>query len=550
MALLTKSNLSSRRRLLLLVAAALLLAAPCVAAARLSLRFETQQTGQADSNSQQQLGKTERAQIEKMVVDLEEQAQKLKQSLEVTPQVKKDERAALEARLAEVQRNLEEHRRALEGWQSSTSDAEKRLKETLDAYGRTRPPDEAEKRLKELLDSYERTSPADEGRLKEVQQLIAKIDTKYPGNLELIREVEEKLAAAQAANQGDRKPRLLSHNEPRYTDDARAKGIEGKVVLGFTIDHDGMPQSIQVKRSLYPSLDQAAIEAVREWRFEPALKNGQPVSMWMEAELNFSLYQNPQSQEEREARERREKELVGQAQMNGQEFKLQPDMNGQEIKVRLGDEAGRRAEREAQEKRDAILAGLAKISMDHAIQIANTKVPGKVTECSLVGERWQDPVELAKPSMVFYHVVVLSDEATPVKSHVLINAIDGSVISVKQEDKREEEEMRGYATFTSEGGLTRKSKTIEGGVLNTKASSLPAPSYPAIAKAAHASGEVGVRVVIDADGNVVEATPISGHPLLQAAAQAAAKDAKFNPTRLKGEPVMVSGVLVYNFIAQ
>jgi protein TonB len=87
-------------------------------------------------------------------------------------------------------------------------------------------------------------------------------------------------------------------------------------------------------------------------------------------------------------------------------------------------------------------------------------------------------------------------------------------------------------------------------VLNTKASSLPAPSYPAIAKAAHASGEVGVRVVIDADGNVVEATPISGHPLLQAAAQAAAKDAKFNPTRLKGEPVMVSGVLVYNFIAQ
>jgi outer membrane biosynthesis protein TonB len=56
--------------------------------------------------------------------------------------------------------------------------------------------------------------------------------------------------------------------------------------------------------------------------------------------------------------------------------------------------------------------------------------------------------------------------------------------------------------------------------------------------------------VIDGEGNIIEATAISGHPLLRAAAQAAAKEAKFTPTRLNGEPVAVTGVLVYNFMAQ
>jgi TonB family protein len=395
-----------------------------------------------------------------------------------------------------------------------------------------------------MLEYYQKNRGADDAKVKEMERLLAQAKTKSPGDLELVRQAFEKMAAEQSASQGDRKPRLLSHSEPRYTDDARAKGIEGRVLLGFTVDHDGIPQSIQVKRSLYPSLDQAAIEAVRSWRFEPALKNGQVVSMWVESEISFNLYQDPQKKEEQETLERRQKELLLKSlQMNGQE------MNGQEIRVRLGNEAGRRAEREAQEKRNAILAEMAKISMDHAIQIANTKVPGKVIECSLVGERWNGPEELAKPALVFYHVVVLSQGVPPVKSHVLINAMDGSVVSVKQEDKREEEEMSGFAAFTSEG-VTKNRAPINGGVLNGKAASLPAPSYPAIARAAHASGDVTIRVVIDGGGNIIEATAISGHPLLRAAAQAAAKEAKFTPTRLNGEPVAVTGLLVYNFVEQ
>jgi protein TonB len=91
---------------------------------------------------------------------------------------------------------------------------------------------------------------------------------------------------------------------------------------------------------------------------------------------------------------------------------------------------------------------------------------------------------------------------------------------------------------------------ISGGVLNGKAISLPKPAYPPIARQAHASGTVVVQVTIDENGNVISAHAISGHPLLQAVAAAAARGARFSPTKLSGQPVKVTGVITYNFVAQ
>jgi periplasmic protein TonB len=91
---------------------------------------------------------------------------------------------------------------------------------------------------------------------------------------------------------------------------------------------------------------------------------------------------------------------------------------------------------------------------------------------------------------------------------------------------------------------------ISGGVLNGKAVRLVQPPYPAIARSAHASGQVRVQIVIDENGNVISAAPVSGHPLLQGAAVSAARASKFTPTKLSGQPVKVSGVIIYNFVAQ
>src|SRR5712691_8776921 len=91
---------------------------------------------------------------------------------------------------------------------------------------------------------------------------------------------------------------------------------------------------------------------------------------------------------------------------------------------------------------------------------------------------------------------------------------------------------------------------ISGGVLNGKALHLVQPAYPQIARQAHASGMVVVQVLIDENGNVVAAHAVSGHPLLQAVAVAAARASRFSPTKLSGQPVKVTGVITYNFVAQ
>ena len=105
----------------------------------------------------------------------------------------------------------------------------------------------------------------------------------------------------------------------------------------------------------------------------------------------------------------------------------------------------------------------------------------------------------------------------------------------------EEEGEETVSTPPSDG------QTISGGVLNGKAISKPEPPYPALAKAARASGVVTVRVTVDETGHVVSAEAVSGHALLRDAAVAAARQARLSPTLLSGKPVKVSGVLTYNF---
>jgi TonB family protein len=86
-------------------------------------------------------------------------------------------------------------------------------------------------------------------------------------------------------------------------------------------------------------------------------------------------------------------------------------------------------------------------------------------------------------------------------------------------------------------------------VLNGKALSLPKPSYPPLARSAHASGTVLVWVSIDESGKVISASVVAGHPVLRAEALQAAQRARFSPTLLEGRPVKVTGIISYNFVA-
>ena len=93
---------------------------------------------------------------------------------------------------------------------------------------------------------------------------------------------------------------------------------------------------------------------------------------------------------------------------------------------------------------------------------------------------------------------------------------------------------------------------ISGGVVNGKAISLPQPKYPAAARKTRDEGRVKVQIVIDELGNVSEAEVSEGPAsiILREAALNAARNSRFTPTFLMGQPVKVSGVLIYNFVAQ
>jgi len=93
----------------------------------------------------------------------------------------------------------------------------------------------------------------------------------------------------------------------------------------------------------------------------------------------------------------------------------------------------------------------------------------------------------------------------------------------------------------------QKRAPISGGVLNNKALYLPKPQYPPEAASVKASGTVVVQVVIDEQGSVISAQAVSGHEMLQAPCVAAARQARFSPTTLMGEPVKVTGIITYHF---
>lgn len=90
--------------------------------------------------------------------------------------------------------------------------------------------------------------------------------------------------------------------------------------------------------------------------------------------------------------------------------------------------------------------------------------------------------------------------------------------------------------------------TISGGILNGRALNKIKPAYPASAHEAGASGTVEVRLVIDEAGKVIWVRAVNGHPLLRQAAEDATWKPRFPITKLSGQPVKVSGVMLYNFV--
>lgn len=85
-------------------------------------------------------------------------------------------------------------------------------------------------------------------------------------------------------------PRPLYTPDPEYSEEARRAKHQGTVVLWLIVGPDGRPRDLRVLRSLGLGLDEKAVEAVRQWKFEPARKSGTPVAVRINVEVEFKLY--------------------------------------------------------------------------------------------------------------------------------------------------------------------------------------------------------------------------------------------------------------------
>jgi len=84
-------------------------------------------------------------------------------------------------------------------------------------------------------------------------------------------------------------PRAIFAPGPEYSEKARKAKYQGTCVLRLVVDTNGLPRNIRVERPIGMGLDEEAIEAVRTWRFKPAMKDGAPVAVQIAVEVSFHI---------------------------------------------------------------------------------------------------------------------------------------------------------------------------------------------------------------------------------------------------------------------
>ena len=152
-----------------------------------------------------------------------------------------------------------------------------------------------------------------------------------------------------------------------------------------------------------------------------------------------------------------------------------------------------------------------------------------------------------KSEQLYERLIRIRGKAPGKDNADLISALEGYVAVREAQNKDPGAAAQKLTELLSANGI------VQGGVLNGKALKLEQPAYPVMARMDRASGRVRVKVVIDQTGHVVSAKAFdtgSTHLALVAAAEEAARKSVFTPTFLSGRPVIVTGTIIYNFVAQ
>ena len=84
-------------------------------------------------------------------------------------------------------------------------------------------------------------------------------------------------------------PVLIHRVNPEYPEIARKSRVQGVIILEAIITREGTVEKVKILRGVHPLLDQAAVNAVKQWRYKPATLNGKPVKVYSTVTVNFKL---------------------------------------------------------------------------------------------------------------------------------------------------------------------------------------------------------------------------------------------------------------------
>jgi TonB family protein len=93
-----------------------------------------------------------------------------------------------------------------------------------------------------------------------------------------------------------RPPTLIYQVDPSFSEQARKAKKSGEVLVSLIVEEDGTPQQVRVVRGVGYGLDENAVNAVRQYRFEPATENGKPVRVHIQVQVRFQIFTRPAGQ--------------------------------------------------------------------------------------------------------------------------------------------------------------------------------------------------------------------------------------------------------------
>ncbi|MEA2558908.1 MAG: hypothetical protein QOH06_412 [Acidobacteriota bacterium] len=358
------------------------------------------------------------------------------------------------------------------------------------------------------------------------------------------------------------RPEKVSGEPPAYTIEARKARVQGVVIVEAVIDEQGNVMDAKVLKGLPAGLDEATLEAVRSWKFDPARMDGKPVPVYYTLTVNYTVEEEPQAL--------RARNVFWDFALKHPE--LETLLRGRHLPEALAYLEDMADTPEVQFARAFVLTELHRYG--DAMEAAPADGPGREMIFQLVA--LLSLTELAERSMAGEDDGLLeiglraataaldanpeSQEAMLVKSRLLRQkaklVADEAARGAMLDEAGELEKQAGKpqlapailapAPAPAPAGPPYR---VEGDVKRPEKISGRPPIYTSNAREARVTGVVVLDTLIDEKGNVTDVKVLQGLPMgLDEAAVEAVKRWKFKPATLDGQPVPVYYTLTVSFM--